>query len=366
MTNTIKPIVLSEIRRVISDMHLPAIAKLNQFAFQHVCMSFNKERHIVPISSPVRHEWYRIDVVNVTESFSVFLGLNTAQRGMVQEFLRKFYEAFHMQMLCPEFVQHWISEGLEVAPYITEEVSKTYDMLVEHDITQRMPDFEIPNMGKIPGALRGVFGRLSLDPVMKTQNSWESAIEAELDYLAHNLEIDTEQMDKLTDLLQSGKYDKYAKRMKKYGVKMLNFKVKKGEVVLVKGKKIEQIDLGDSLEEAASPISIMERHYSPKQNLGNLEVEYLNEGILYEAPLSFDKFMAKIMFQINHKLISEESGLQQTRTFLKGILGDKLAKDVKVELTPEGISLKTKAQGFMAAIISQQVTSKLANTYILN
>lgn len=360
MTNTIKPIVLSEIRRVISDMHLPAIAKLNQFAFQHVCMSFNKERHIVPTSSPVRHEWYRVDVVNVTESFSVFLGLNMTQRTVVQEFLRKLYEGFHMGMLCPDFVQHWEAEGLEIAPYMPQEPSKTFGMLVEHDKTQRMPELDIPS------ALRDVFGQLSRGPVMKTQDSWGFAIEAELDYLAHNLDIDTEQTDKLTDLLQSGKYDKYAKRMKKYGVKMLNFKVKKGEVVLVKGKKIEQIDLGDSLEEAASPISIMERHYSPRQNLGNLEVEYLNEGILYEAPLSFDKFMAKIMFQINHKLISEESGLQQTKTFLKGILGDKLAKDVKVELTPEGIALKAKAQGFMAAIISQQVTSKLANTYILN
>lgn len=366
MTNKIKPIVLSEIRRVISDMNVPAIAKLNQFAFQHVCMSFNKERHIVPISSPVRHEWYRLDVVNVTESFSVFLGLNMAQRTVVQEFLRKLYEGFHMGMLCPDFVQHWEAEGLEIAPYMPQEPSKTFGMLMEHEQTHSKPEPMLPNFEELPDVLRNFFGRLSRDPVMKTQDSWGSAIEAELDYLAHNPEIDPEQMYKLTDLLQSGKYDKYAKRMKKYGVKMLNFKVKKGEVVLVKGKKIEQIDLGDSLEEAASPISIMERHYSPRQNLGNLEVEYLNEGILYEAPLSFDKFMAKIMFQINYKLISEESALEQTKTFLKGILGDKLAKDVKVELTPEGIALKAKAQGFMAAIISQQVTSKLANTYILN
>ena len=366
MTNTIQPISLSEIRRVISDMKLPAKAKLNQFAFQHVCVSFNKEQHIVPQSSPLRHEWYNLDIVNVAETFSVFLGLNMGQRIAVQEFLRNLYEGFHMGMLCPEFVQHWESEGLEILPYMPEEPNKTFDMLMEHERTNSAPEPKLPNFEELPPLLRNFFGRLIGGSDITIQDPWEVAVENELQYLVNDPEINIDQMDKLSKLLKEGKFGKYAKRMKKYGVKMQNFKVKKGEVVLVKGKKIGLVDLGDSPEEKAPIISIMDSHVSPKQDTVNLDLEYLNEGILYEPPLSFDKFMAKIMFQVNCELISKESAVKQTTIFLKGILGEQLASQVIVEFTPEGIALKSKAQGIMSNVIRDKVTRKLANTYILN
>lgn len=362
MNTVIKPISLTKIRSIAANLPLPTIAKLNQFIIQHVADSFGKSDLIVETYSQLQPQLYTTDIVHNTEWISTHLGLTKGQKASALEFIRIMYEAFHLDTICPDYVDHWKESGLVIEPYIDGEESLTFKQLIENTGKSQPGEYIGQDLPEgIARFLSNTFGRALLIPE-STPTVIGNPVSNELDYLYSNDDIVGEEFRKLEKALSKGKLKKYANLMDEYGHSMQNFK-REGKNVVA----ISNADTTDShTDKWTELLNYKVNANNPIAEMQMLDKHYLENGVVYEAPLCFDKIMNKLMYQRANNLITSEEVKSQLNKFLHKLLGERLASLIYFEDNEEGFAMGISGKGFGAILAQQEITQRLKSTRILN
>lgn len=349
-------------------MSLPAIPKLNQFIIQHIAESFNKLGLVVETFSQLQSQLHTTDVVTNTEWLSTQLGLTKGQQEATADFIRRVYTAFHNDTFCRDFVEHWIAAGLKIEPHIHDEVSNTYQQLTEHDSEmspiQRIREYMSENSG-IRELLGKMFGSTSFMSESTNTDVTDPMI-SELMYLQTNDDVTGHQFNKLEEALSEGKLKKYAKLMDKYGHRMQNY-VRLGKKVAVLGKLTTVEPTSSETKNKWEELLTYKVNATDSMNeMQMLDLHYLQNGVVYEPPLCFDKVMSKLLYQRANDLITSEELKAQLNKILNKVLGEELASMVFLDDTEEGFAMGIKGNGFGAMMAKHEIAMRLKTIRILN
>lgn len=376
MKMTIKPVALHVIRSVVANMTVPAVAKLNQFIIQHVATSFGKGGLIV-LTGPEQPQLYTTNVVDNTEAIANMFSLSMEQRELTQSFLRAMYVAFHDdESLCPDFIDHWKDSGVTLSDYNEAEETKTYELLTAHDTT-RDPRERLARLmsntfgGGMQNMFAQMFGNQEFKPELVNASGFNDVNDAEIHYLLHNDDVSGGQMDQAQDLILAGKYKKYVKLMKKFGIPTKYIHVKKDKVKFTdfNTTTVEPATSATPVVAEGDYIALLSHKVqarNPIEEMQLMDEFYTQHGVVYEHPLCFDKTLIKLLNQRANDLITKDEMFAQLKVILDKVLGKELASKVDLLDDDGSFAMGIRANGFTGMAIKQEITMRLMNTKMLN
>ena len=377
MKMTIKPVALHVIRSVVANMTVPAVAKLNQFIIQHVATSFGKGGLIV-LTGPEQPQLYTTNVVDNTEAIANMFSLSMEQRKLTQDFLRAMYVAFHDdESLCPDFLDHWKDEGVTLSDYNEAEEVKTYELLTAHSVRVD-PRERLARLlgsgaggGRLQDMFSQMFGSQEFKPEFVNASGFNDVNDAEIHYLLHNDDVSGSQMDQAQDLILAGKYKKYVKLMKKFGLPTKYIHVKKDKVKFTdfNTTTVEPATSATPVVAEGDYIALLNHKVqarNPIEEMQLMDEFYTQHGVVYEHPLCFDKTLIKLLNQRANDLITKDEMFAQLKVILDKVLGKELASKVDLLDDDGSFAMGIRANGFTGMAIKQEITMRLMNTKMLN
>lgn len=385
MHQLFKTISLHDISKIAKEMNdHTAITKINQYIIQRIARTFNRQNLIQLNHNPLQHQLFSLNVIGNVETLRTLLDLTDEEVGHTRKFMQSIYTAFHNDELCDEYIQHWRDEGLEAIGGSRNYYQVVYKELTKDDVSTHTDSSMSINPDAASMFINGISNALSkigLIPDTEAEDLQE-AIMDEIDYISAHPDISFSKTDKLTKYLLGGKLKKYAKKMRKLNISM-HYLVETEDGIVTKtraaiaehARKLAAPRPG-ILRPTPEPVfkesdSTLLLEYNPSTTTpGEREVlidkHFIENGVVYEAPLSFSKAIAFYQYQLVHNLMTPDEVVAKANRLLQHIVGEDLSKEVKIVSIPEGIAISMSNASPTAMFTKMRIMEMLQTTTIPN
>ena len=341
-----KTISLHDISKIAKEMNgHTAITKINQYIIQRIARTFNR-LHLIEVNyNPLQHQLFSLNVIGNVETLRTLLDLTDEEVGHTRKFMQSIYTAFHDDELCDEYVQHWLGEGLEAIGGSNSYHKEVYKELTKDDVSTHSDSSMSFNPDAVSMFINGLsktLSKMGLIPDTEAEDLQEVIMD-EIDYISSHPDISFSKTDKAA----------IAEHVRELVAPRPGILRPTPEPVF---KESDSALLLEYNPQAATPVErevLIDKHF-------------IENGVMYEAPLSFSKAMAFYQYQLVHNLMSVEEIVAKTTKLLHHIVGEDLAKEVKIVSIPDGIALSLNNNSPISMLMKMRIMEKLQTTTIPN
>lgn len=385
MHQLFKTISLYDLSKIAKELDKhSSITKINQYIIQRIARTFNRQHLIEVNHNPLQHQLYTLNVINNVEFLRTALELNEDEVTHTRKFMQSIYTAFHDDELCEQYTQHWQDEDLQAIGGSSSYHKEVYKELTKDDVSTHSDSSMSINGDAASMFINGISKALSTIGLIPDSEALAlcEAIDDEIEYIRNHFDISLKKTDKLIKHLKNGKLEKYAKKMRKLNISM-QYLVETEDGVVTKTRAA----IAEHVRELVAPrpgilrptpepvfkesdSTLLLEYNPPATTPGEREVlidkHFIENGVVYEAPLSFSKAIAFYQYQLVHNLMTPDEVVTKANRLLQRIVGEDLSKEVKIVSIPEGIAISMSNNSPTAMFTKMRIMEMLQTKTIPN